>query len=195
MRQLDQTGGGGIVAKFTVGRKRRQTKRQPDGRTHPSERSEKLNRNALAQLMPHRRLVPAAVADDARAECIMGRLRLNGWLTEAQYDAGVKYRECVGRYLGVIINGPRGDASMAGVIVGPWGGSGPPDEARIIEIRNEYMRAFEALAQTGTERHVAHLIHDRSQFILARAKCGLDGLAVHYRLTKLSKPANAINTK
>ncbi len=178
--------------KFTVGRKRRQgVKRQPDG-SISHERG--ISPNAIAQLMPHRRLVPQEVAHDPRAECIMGRLRINGWLTEAQYDAGVKYRESVGRYRS-IIEAPRGEISMAGVIVGPWAGGGMMTEERVIEIRNEYMRAFEALAQTGCERHVAHLIHDRNQFILARAKCGLDGLAIYYHLTKLSKSANAFNRK
>lgn len=177
------------MAKFTVGRKRKiGIKRQPNGQ--PS-REKNMEANALAQLMPHRRLVPREVAHDQKAECIMGRLRLNGWLTEAQYQAGVNYREAVGRYRAVI-DAPRGEISMAGVIVGPWGGSSMTEE-RAIEIRNEYMRAFEALAQTGMERHVAHLIHDRSQFELARAKCGLDALAVYYRLTKPTKSANAIN--
>ncbi len=172
-----------------VGRKRKQgIKRQPNGQPC---RERGIEPNAIAQLMPHRRLVPAKVAHDPKAECIMGRLCLNGWISEQQYAAGVKYRECVGRYRAVI-NAPRGEISMAGVIVGPWGG-GSMTEERAIEIRNEYMRAFEALAETGAERHVAHLIHDRDQFVLTHAKCGLDGLAIYYGLTRPLKSANAIN--
>lgn len=169
-----------------VGRKRKKVAREPNGR---AQRERGIEPNAIAQLMPHRRLVPAELAHDPKAECIMGRLCLNGWLTEAQYQAGVKYRAIVLRYRAVI-EAPRStEASMAGVIVGPWGGSSMTEE-RAIEIRNEYMRAFEALEGAGGTRDVAHLIHDRTQFVLARAKCGLTGLAEYYGLTKPEKNAS-----
>lgn len=166
-----------------VGRKRKQMKREPNGKP---QRERGIDPKAIAQLQPHRRLVPADVAHDPKAECIMGRLCLNGWLTEIQYQAGVKYRNDVARYRAVI-DAPRStEASMSGVIVGPWGGGHEMSDDRQIEIRNNYMRAFEALENaTGNHgaRDVAHCIHDRGGFAIARVKCGLTALAVHYGLT------------
>jgi hypothetical protein len=104
-----------------VGRKRKQNiKRQPNGQ--PS-RERGIDPKALAQLMPHRRLVPAEVAHDPKAECLLGRLCLNGWITEIQYQAGVKYRTAIARYR-TVIEAPRStEVSMSGVIVGPGAGA------------------------------------------------------------------------
>jgi hypothetical protein len=165
-----------------VGRKRRQTKREPNGKP---QRERGIDPKAIAQLQPHRRLVPAEVAHDPKAECVMGRLCLNGWITEIQYQAGVKYRTAVARYRSVI-EAPRStEASMAGVIVGPWGRGSDMTEEKQIEIRDQYMRAFEALEEAAGNagaRDVAHLIHGRIGFAMARVKCGLTALARHYGL-------------
>ncbi len=163
-----------------VGRKRRQNiKREPNGQ---AQRERGIDPKAIAQLMPHRRLVPANVAHDPKAESIMGRLCLNGWITEIQYQAGVKYRTATARYR-TVIEAPRSsEASMSGVIVGPWGGSEMTEE-RQIEIRDAYMRAFEALDSVGVARDISHVIHDKHPFTIPRVKCGLDALARHYGLT------------
>ena len=168
-----------------VGRKRKKTAREPNGR---AQRDRGIDPKAIAQLQPQRRLVPANVAHDPKAECVMGRLCLNGWITEAQYQAGVKYRAIVMRYRAVIEAPRSSEASMAGVIVGPWGGSSMTEE-RAIEIRNEYMRAFEAM-DGAVARDVAHLILERQAFVLRKAKCGLTQLAEYYGLTKPAKNAS-----
>jgi len=171
-----------------LGRKRKQNiKREPNGR---AQREKSIEPNAIAQLMPHRRLVPANVAHDPKAECIMGRLCLNGWITEIQYQAGVKYRTAVSRYRAVI-EAPRStEQSMSGVIVGPWGGSSGLSEEQQIEIRDAYMSAFVALEEgVGNRgaREVAHLVNDRNDFAVPRIVCGLDVLARHYGLTFVRK--------
>src|SRR5690349_1689557 len=99
-----------------AGRKRKQNiKREPNGR---EQRVRDYDPKAIAQLMPHRRLVPAEVAHDPKAESIMGRLCLNGWITDIQYQAGVKFRTAIARFR-TIIEAPRSsEASMSGVIVG-----------------------------------------------------------------------------
>lgn len=176
-----------------VGRKRRQNvKRQPNGQ--PS-RERGIDPKALAQLMPHRRLVPADVAHDPKAECLLGRLCLNGWITEIQYQAGVKYRTAIARYR-TVIEAPRStEVSMSGVIVGPWGGSHGMTEERQIEIRKQYMEAFEAVDQSGASRDISHIIHDKHPFAIARVKCGLTALAIHYGLTNQRKASTAINAR
>lgn len=170
-----------------VGRKRRQNiKRQPNGQ--PS-RERGIDPKALAQLMPHRRLVPVNVAHDERAECMMGRLCLNGWITEIQYQAGIKYRTATARYRSVLEAPKSTETSMAGVIVGPWGGSSIDDRDHA-DIREKYMKAFEALVEAvGNHgaRDVAHCMHDKHPFEIPRVKCGLSALAIHYGLTKPKK--------
>ncbi len=161
-----------------VGRKRKQNiKREPNGQ---AQRERGIDPKAIAQLMPHRRLVPANVAHDPKAESIIGRLCLNGWITEAQYQAGVKYRTAVARYRSVI-EAPRStEASMSGVIIGPWGSGLLMDEARQVEIRAQYMRAFEAIESVGCARDVNHCIHDKHPFSIPMVRRGLAALVKHY---------------
>lgn len=176
------------IRKIMVGRKRKTGNREPNGRV---QRDRGIDPKAIAQLQPHRRLVPAGVAHDPKAECVMGRLCLNGWISETQYQAGVKYRTLVMNYRRVI-GAPRStEASMSGVIVGPWAGGGEMPEDRQIEIRNAYMRAFEALQEhpdNRCARDVSHcVIQDRTNFTLAVVKSGLNALALHFGLTNRTK--------
>ena len=165
-----------------VGRKRKKGLREPNGRV---KRTREIDPKTVAKRQPHRRGVPAALAHDPKAECIMGRLCLNGFISETQYAAGVKYRTAVMRYRSAI-EAPRASAaSMAGVIAGPTGGGSPISERRQIEIRNGYMRAFEAIEQAGAARDVAHCaVFDRPPFALDKVQRGLDALAVHYGLRR-----------
>ncbi len=178
-----------------VGRKRRQNiKRQPDGRPVPDKG---IDPKAIAQLMPHRRLVPANVAHDPKAESELGRLCLNGWITEVQYQAGVKYREIVQRYR-VVIDCPRStEASMSGVIVGPWGASSIMDENEALRRKANYDAAFEYLeARCGNRgaRAVAHCVmQDKKTPHIAHLKCGLSALAEHLGLTFARKRGFSIN--
>ena len=84
------------------------------------------------------------------------------------------------------IEAPRASAaSMAGVIAGPSGGGTAISERRQIDIRNRYMRAFEAIEQAGVARDVAHCaVFDRPPFELDKVRRGLDALAVHYGLRR-----------
>jgi len=165
-----------------VGRKRKKGPREPNGR---AQRTKTIDPKTVAKRQPHRRGVPAALAHDPKAECIMGRLCLNGFLSETQYEAGVKYRIAVMRYRSAI-EAPRASAaSMAGVIAAPSGGGAPISERRQIAIRNGYMRAFEAIEQAGAARDVAHCaVFDRPPFALDKVQRGLDALAVHYGLKR-----------
>ena len=165
-----------------VGRKRKKGPREPNGRL---KREKAVDPNAVARRQPHRRGVPAALAHDPKAECILGRLCLNGEISETQYEAGVKYRTAVMRYRSAI-EAPRASAaSMTGVIAGPSGGGTPISERRQIEIRNGYMRAFEAIEQAGAARDVAHCaVFDRGPYVLEKLQRGLDALAVHYGLVR-----------
>lgn len=168
-----------------VGRKRKNTNREPNGR---AQRTRDIDPNAIAQLMPHRRLVPANVAHDPRAECIVGRLCLNGWISEIYYQAAIRYRETVARYR-MVIDAPRQDEiSMSGIIVGPWGASREMPEDEAIRRRSAYMAAYEALEGDGghkAAREVAHcVIYNRQPYTIPGVKRGLKALAVHYGLTK-----------
>lgn len=167
-----------------VGRKRRQNvKRQPNGRPSPEKG---LDPRAVAQLMPHRRLVPADVAHDPKAESLLGRLCLNGWITEAQYDAGKRYRDIVIRYRAVIDAPKPDERSLSGVIVGPWGGSGAMDDEEAVRRKAMYDAAFIAVSDSGQRaaRAVARCaVHDRREFELVDLRCGLSALVLHFRLT------------
>jgi len=139
----------------------------------------------VAKSQPHRRGVPAAVAHDPKAECMMGRMCLNGEISETQYEAGVKYRTAVIRYRSAIEAPRASEASMTGVLAGPSGGGTPISERKQIELRNSYMRAFEAVEQAGAARDVAHCaVFDRAPFTLDKVQRGLDALAVHYGLSR-----------
>ena len=116
-----------------VGRKRKKGPREPNGRV---QRTKPIDPKTVAKRQPHRRGVPAALAHDPKAECIMGRLCLNGFISETQYEAGVKYRTAVLRYRSAIEAPRASEASMAGVIAAPSGGGSPISERRQIEIRN-----------------------------------------------------------
>ena len=165
-----------------VGRKRKKGPREPNGRV---QRTKTIDPKAVAKRQPHRRGVPAALAHDPKAECMMGRLCLNGFISEMQYEAGVKYRTAVMRYRSAIEAPRASEASLAGKLAGPAGGGAPISERRQIELRNGYMRAFEAIEAVGAARDVAHCaVFDRAPFALDKVQRGLDALAVHYGLRR-----------
>ena len=149
------------------------------------QRVKAIDPKAVAKRQPHRRGVPAALAHDPKAECMMGRLCLNGDISETQYEAGVKYRTAVLRYRSVIEAPRASEASMTGKLAGPSGGGTPISERRQIDLRNSYMRAFEAIEQVGAARDVAHCaVFDRAPFALDKVRRGLDALAVHFGLRR-----------
>lgn len=173
-----------------VGRKRKNVKREPNGR---EQREPKVDVVAVARTQPHRRLVPEHLAHDARAESFLGRLRLNGWITPMEYRAGVKYREIVGRYR-VLIGGPRGEVSLCGVVVGPWGGSGIELDADEIQRRKDaYNGAYEFLDANAGHRAAVALawaINERPGVIVPDLIRALDKLCEHFELTNTRKSAS-----
>jgi hypothetical protein len=174
------------MAKFVVGRKRKQgVRRQPDGT--PSN-PKGVDPKVIASRQPHRQGIPLEVVHDPAAESNFGKLFLQKHISQVQYQAGLDWRRIVQNYRALIC-APKPDAvSMAGVIVGPWGGSGEIDPEKAAEWRREYNAAFEALesgaGNRGT-RAVNHwAIYDRGDYALAYLTCGLNVLAAHFRLTK-----------
>ena len=172
---------------MATGRKRKQNvKRQPDG-TPSNPRG--IDPKVIAARQPHRQGVPLSVVHDAAAESNFGKLWLNRHISAAQYQAGLDWQGIVRRYRAVI-SSPRGEVSMSGVIVGPWGGSGDlaPDEA--LERKEKYDAAFEALSSAGNRatRAVNHwAVWDRGDYALADLIRGLNALCEHFRLTKGSR--------
>jgi hypothetical protein len=169
-----------------VGRKRRNVRRQPNGQP---QRDRGLEPRLVANAMPHRQEVAANDRHDAKAESPMGRLLLNGWISQTQYDAGVAYREIVARYRVVIDAPSANERSMSGVIVGPWGGRGDPiAEDEVHRRRDKYNAAYEALecgAGHRAARSVAHCaVHERGEWELHHLKNGLTALAAHFGFTR-----------
>lgn len=64
------------------------------------EKPENVMAVALAQ--PHRRSFAPAIAADQRAECEHGRYSMRAEITDAEYLAGIKYRDANDAYLAAI---------------------------------------------------------------------------------------------
>lgn len=178
-----------------AGRKRKVTVvRQPNGQP----RRIAVDVKAIAQTMPHRQEVQPEIRHDPLAETKLGRLRLGGWITQPQYEAGDKYREIVRRYR-TVIDAPRGEVSMSGVIVGPWGGSSDLDDDEAQRRKDQYNSAFEALecgAGNRAARAVAHVaVYNRVEFVMDDLRRGLTVLAEHFGLTRPVKSGSAINRR
>ena len=172
---------------MATGRKRKQNvKRQPDG-TPANPRG--IDPKVIAARQPHRQGVPLSVVHDAAAESNFGKLMLNRHITAAQYQAGLDWQGIVHRYRAVI-SSPRSEVSMAGVIVGPWGGSGDLDPVDAVDRKYQYDMAFEALSLAGNRatRAVNHwAVWDRGDYALGDLTRGLNALCEHFRLTKGSR--------
>lgn len=175
------------------GRKRRIGAREKNGR---AQRDRGTDPKTIAAGHPHRSEVPEAVRHDPKAESVMGRLCLNGWITDEQYQAGVKYRDIVMRYR-AIIDAPRESVSMSGVIVGPWGGGMILEAEEVERRKSNYNAAFEWLEMRSGNagcRAVAHCaVHERIGFTPSHLKSGLDALVEHFGLTGRGKSAHVRN--
>lgn len=184
------------------GRKRRIGSREKNGRV---QRERDTDPAIIAAKQPHRHgIMPKkrkdgsyeSQASDPRAESVMGRLRLNGWISEDQYQAGVKYRDIVMRYR-AIIDAPRESVSMSGVIVGPWGGGMILEAEEVERRKSNYNAAFEWLEMRSGNagcRAVAHCaVHERVGFTPTHLKSGLDALVEHFKLTERGKSAHVRN--
>src|SRR5678816_2418182 len=127
------------------GRKRKMGKRERNGRL---QRERGINQNEVAGQLPHRtadvcwldlrRAIPIEKRHDAKAEHPLGRYHLVGAISDAQYDAGCRFRDEVTRYRRVLdIRKER--QSVAGF--GQPQASTPKelDDKRAVEIRRDYM--------------------------------------------------------
>jgi len=136
--------------------------------------------NEIAQAMPHRKEVAPEIRHDPMAETKLGRLRLVNRITVPQYDAGVKYRDIVGRYRAAIC-APRGIST-------PSRGGEMSDEMAL-KLKDKYDAAFEALedgAGNRAAKAVAHVaVYDRSDFNMDDLRRGLSTLASHFGLTRV----------
>lgn len=170
-----------------VGRKRKPGKRWKNGNLITAR---SLDPKVIAAAMPHRQDVPADVRHDPKALTAFGRLNLKGTITDAQYDAGVRWRDVVSLYQSSI-DAPRKDApSLSGALLGITGGSYmTDDEAR--RRRDRYMETYEALedgaghiAARAVSRWCVYDEDDRPTVDLIR---GLNVLAEHFGLTRNRK--------
>jgi hypothetical protein len=101
------------VQVIRVGRKRKQGKREPNGR------AQRVYENPKAQVaqQPHRVLVMAEYREWPEAESRFGRLMLNKHITPAQYEAGVCYRLDVTAYRNVILGAPSPDPAACDLLL------------------------------------------------------------------------------
>jgi len=119
-------------------------KRKPGPRTASGQLSRSAaavayrDEGAVVRQQPHRRWLPEDKRADQRAETVLGRMRLGGMLTEAQYQAGVRWAAIVHR-MHVALCVPRGPISIAGKMV-PSGNEPPAEDDRPADFRTEEER-------------------------------------------------------
>jgi hypothetical protein len=175
----------GRHVKIMVGRKRKQRKRERNGRI---QREKLIDPRTIAASMPHRAWLPDGKRHDQKAENPFGCLHLIGAVTDIQYAAGVKYRDDIKRYRAVI-DSPNHNPKAISLDGLSHGQGRPIAEAEAIARRNTYMRAFEAV--TGHHARIvikSVLGYDKPLQpgdlpFLTRA---LDELSVHYGLTSVT---------
>ena len=175
-----------------AGRKRKTGKRERNGRIL---RERGIDPNAVAAQLPHRtadvywldlrRAIPIEKRHDAKAEHPLGRLNLVGAVSDAQYDAGCRFRDEVIRYRRVLdIRKER--QSVAGF--GQPQASTPKelDDQRAVEIMREYMAAFEAIGSRTAQAAIKHIVileRELEPSLFGHLTFGLKNLIVHYDLT------------
>lgn len=129
-----------------------------------------------------------AKATDQRAGTPIGRMALNGHITERQRQAVEKYHEVVAEYRKAIC-APKPSATNA-TLDGISSGSGDMSEERITRAVSEYHSATDALASAGKPATIAvnsATTHEPdpikpSDKIVHRLVTGANALAAHFRL-------------
>jgi hypothetical protein len=183
-----------------AGRKRKLGKRERNGRpqrergTDPNEIAAQLpHRTADVYWLDSRRAIPIEKRHDAKAEHPLGRLNLVGAISDAQYDAGCRFRSDVLLYRRVLdIRKER--QSVAGF--GQPQASTPKelDDKQAVEILASYMNAFVAIAENiggiwgrAAQAAVKHVVVQERELdpsVFKYLSLGLSNLIVHYGLTK-----------
>jgi hypothetical protein len=175
-----------------VGRKRKQGKRERNGRIQ-RERPEDPKIIALNQ--PHRASVPADKRHDQRAENPFGRLNLINAVPDIEYDAGIKFRDIYVRYRATIDSPspyPRA-ISLDRLLKGP---RQPIDPEEATRRKTQWRLSLNALG-SDREKIVLNsvLIYEKNldQGDLQYLRVGLKNLVAHYGLTAGGK--SSMSTK
>jgi hypothetical protein len=171
-----------------VGRKRKQGKRERNGRI---QREKSEDPKIVAFTQPHRQGVPADKRHDQRAENPFGRLNLINAIPDIEYDAGIKYRDDYLRYRAVI-DSPNPNPGAIALDRIAYGGRFPLSEDEAIRRRTAYMRAFEAVTGYGPRVVIKSVLFYEKELQpgdLPDLRVGLQGLVKHYGLTREPKRA------
>ena len=146
--------------------------------------------------MPHRngnvfyldqyRTIPLDKVHDPKAEEPLGRYNLIGAISDAQYDAGCKFRREVMQYRR-ILDCRKERQSIAGF--GQPQPSTPKEltDAEAIEILRDYMEAFEAIGDRTCQMAVKHVVVQELELdsrVFGYLELGLSRLVAHYGLTR-----------
>lgn len=173
------------------GRKRKSGRRHPSGELVREARPDDRVRTSR---QPHRRTVPEDSRLDQRAESPIGRLCLQGRITDEQHDAGVRYAAVVGAY-GAVIEAPagtsgsgRGFACLAEQAGTARACAIDPGGCECLARKARYDRAYEVLWAVGQRAakavaRVAVWREECSRADLVYLVEGLTVLARHFGLT------------
>jgi hypothetical protein len=180
-----------------VGRKRKQGKRERNGRI---QREKSEDPKIVAFTQPHRQGVPADKRHDQRAENPFGRLNLINAVPDIEYDAGIKFRDDCQRYRTTLkytwdekseswvtaLGAPNpfpGAIAFDGL---SRGGGKRLDGSEIGRRRNDYMRAFEAITGYGPRLVIKSVVIFEKELQpgdLPDLRIALQGLVKHYGLS------------
>lgn len=166
-----------------VGRKRKTGKREKNGRI---QREKNTDPKIISLTQPHRRGVPADKRHDQRAENPFGRLNLINAVTDAEYDAGIKYRDICLRYR-AIISSPNPHPTVVCLDGRRYGSGAELTAAQIKTRRDEYMRAFEAIEGYGPRVVIKSVVIFEKELQagdLPDLRAGLKGLVKHFGLAR-----------
>lgn len=180
----------GMASITRRGRKRKSGSRKPSGDIRLASESPTV----IAMRMPHRRGVRPDARHDQKAESPLGRLNLNGFITDEQLMAGERYALGTSRMLKLIAAPVSSPPSIAG-FGEPKTGGGEIDDETAERWKLQYHRAFEAANGAGHLAMVALRVvavqgdecpHGSFPHLLR----GLRELQKHYGLTNGGKSDN-----
>ncbi|MGV6875906.1 hypothetical protein ACUSIJ_24875 [Pseudochelatococcus sp. B33] len=178
------------------GRAREQVKREANGR--PS-RAGTQNPRLVALSQPHRAWLPEAKRADQRAESLLGQLRLLKLITQAQYQAGVKWRKLMMEFHAVMASPAMPNGPLARIAAGERHGDAAPVHGGSSAIETEEERRDRVLRSLGDVgaglREIGHskqafssleavILYDRTLDDYAHLFRGLNALV---RLWKISE--------
>lgn len=168
--------------------KRSGAKRKWRGTTPGRPNMHRLSDDELAAQQPHRRDLPPDKRNSEKAATTLGRLNLNGYITDEQFTAGDRYLGVVNEFL-CMAGGPR-DSFAPGKGYRCLGETGcEPCECKDREER--YLAAEYILKDCGqlarlVVRHVAVDDQDCPPYQRGTLRMGLSALARHFGLTARS---------